>query len=355
MSRAQISNKTVVGVGHLLASTSEPGSSLRSARETGRRDAGGVADDALDAGVEDDAAMQTDAPVFRLEETAARPPDDDGESDGTNILLVGMDKSAHPLGGRADAIALVCIDAPNAAIISVPRDLLVQVDNHPPKRINAIARLARLHRQDPKSAMTEVVEQLMDLRIEHTVFIEIEALEQAIDALGGVVVDVPCAIDDNFIVDRSPPTHELMRINAGIQAMSGHTAAMYIRSRHGRSDWDRQLRQHDVLRAVHRKVREQSPMSVLKAALAASEHIDTDMTHGDLLSLARLVTTIQPDQVRFVRFSKEMAKGTRLEDGRSVLKPDQDLIRQGVQAALAGEWKRKPTARRCKDRDVALH
>src|SRR5262249_26257729 len=124
-----------------------------------------------------------------------------------NYLLVGLDR--RPFGGGAglsDTIVVAVFDEPSNALglVSIPRDLWVDIPGHEPDRINTVMNVARRSGEDPLALLGRVVENTLELPVSHALAIDIGVLERAVDALGGVTVDVPCPVIDRFIDPRDP-------------------------------------------------------------------------------------------------------------------------------------------------------
>ncbi|HCB51466.1 TPA: hypothetical protein DEP21_02725 [Patescibacteria group bacterium] len=69
------------------------------------------------------------------------------------------------------------------------------------------------------------------------------------DTLSGVTIDVPKTIHDTTYPDQNMG-YMTFHVNSGINTFDGKTALMYARSRHSTSDFDRSLRQQQIVQAV---------------------------------------------------------------------------------------------------------
>jgi LCP family protein required for cell wall assembly len=274
-----------------------------------------------------------------------------------NYLLVGID---HTRGtwGRADTIVVAVFDeeSGHGGLVSIPRDLYVDIPGHGPARINATLRIAARQGKDPLDVLRGVVEDVLSLEVEHVVVGDLRVFERTVDALGGLDVDVPCPLIDNFIDERTESGRRLLDVEAGLQGMDGATAAMYARSRHGRSDWDRSRRQHAVLSALRRKVREAGMsqwVPVLGAAL--EQGVITSMSRLELLRLIRRVSRLDEGRLHGLLIGSRQVERHRTAEGRSVLLPNYDAIDE----ALGGLFEAPapgiaPRPRRCRPTDIAL-
>jgi LCP family protein required for cell wall assembly len=276
----------------------------------------------------------------------------------TNVLLVGIDRTRGRALGRADTLILAVFDdaTGHVGFVSIPRDLFVEVPGYGPARINATLRIGVKLRKDPLVLLRDVTKTALAVPIQDVLAVDVEMFERGIDRLGGVTVDVPCPIDDNFIDPRTPTGRRLLHVQAGRQRMDGVTAAMYARSRHGRSDWDRARRQQALLGALRARAGEVGVDVWLPIALDTVEQaVTTTMTRLEMLRLAQRAADIQPDKMHGIVIGSRQTAIHWTEDRRAVLVPDYAAIDQ----QLAGLFRapspgHRPTNRQCPSADVAI-
>lgn len=276
----------------------------------------------------------------------------------SNYLLVGMDRTRGRVWGRSDSVVIAVFDdaSGHVGVISVPRDLYVEVPGHGAARINAVMRIATRLRRDPLALLSRVVSDTLAIPIQHVIVADLEAFEHTVDELGGVTIDVRCPIMDNFIDPRAPNGRRLLNVNTGRQRLDGVTAAMYIRSRHGRSDWSRARRQQAVLLGLRDRVRALGVsewVPVLQRALDTG--VTSSMSRLELLSLARRVRAIERDRLHGMLIGHREVEHHRTEEGRAVLVPNFEALDR----ALAGLFTAPapgvvPAGRPCPAADAAL-
>ena len=240
--------------------------------------------------------------------------------DAEKYLMVGVDRT-RGRWGRADTIAIAVFDreSGHAGIVSVPRDLYVLVPDHGPARINATLRIAsRKDGVNPLEVLRGVVEEVLSMKIDHVVVGDLRAFESTVGALGGLDVDVACPIVDDFVDSRTESGRRLLSVEAGRVHMDGVTAAMYARSRHGRSDWDRSRRQHAILSALRRRLSEVGVTRWLPImGRTLEEGVITTMSRLELLQLLRRVSRL--DEKRFARIASWIAPSGASSDHRGPL------------------------------------
>jgi LCP family protein required for cell wall assembly len=176
----------------------------------------------------------------------------------TNILLLGVDGGgARESGGRSDAIVVVRTDPDRhrLSLLSIPRDLRVEIPGHGFDKINAAYALG-----GPALAVRTVERLLGRVPINHVVLVDFDSFPEVIDELGGVTIDVPKPIVSNrFDCPFKSPAEcedwEGWRFAKGPQEMDGRRALVYARIRENRldaeeSDVTRGGRQQQVVQAV---------------------------------------------------------------------------------------------------------
>lgn len=213
--------------------------------------------------------------------TTETEPEPEPESpNAMNILVLGSDRRAEEQErfGRSDSIMLVHIDPDKdyLSIMSLPRDLRVDVPRHGKQKINA----AFAYGGPALTILT--VEQLTGVDINHYLEVDFKAFEDITDALGGVYVDV----DRRYYNDDAH--WELIKLAPGYQLLGGKDALDYVRFRHDlNGDFGRMERQQRFLAAM----REQAmgwelPLKLPRLIGALFDNVSTDLGANDILKLA---------------------------------------------------------------------
>jgi len=213
-----------------------------------------------------------------------------------NILLLGLDQREGETGPcRSDTIIVASLNPQDgsAYLVSIPRDLWAYIPGRGWNRVNTA------HFYGGPTLAEATVERLLRAPIHHCVSLKFRGFEKAIDALGGVVITV-----DRPIVDPSYPDehwgYTSIYIPAGTQRMDGKTALRYVRSRHGRGDFDRIRRQQKLLRALREQAGGWDLLLKLPSILAALRgELWTDLSLGEMLSLGRLALEINPQNIAY--------------------------------------------------------
>ncbi|MEX1141794.1 MAG: LCP family protein [Thermoleophilaceae bacterium] len=167
------------------------------------------------------------------------------------IMLLGSDRRPDDatdggagMGARSDTIILVRLnpDTEATAMMSLPRDLKVQIPGH------GVAKLNEAYSIGGPRLTLRTVKQLTGLSINHVINVDFNGFQKAIDAIGCIYTDV----DRRYYNDTAAFAY--IDVPPGYQRMCGEKALQYARFRHEDSDLVRGIRQQDLLRDVKQQV-----------------------------------------------------------------------------------------------------
>ncbi|HEY44099.1 MAG TPA: LCP family protein [Anaerolineae bacterium] len=264
----------------------------------------------------------------------ATPQPWDGKARVT-ILVMGIDFRDWEAGEgapRSDSMMLVTIDpiTMQAGMLSIPRDLWVEIPGFGFNRINAAYAFGegyRLPGGGPDLAV-KTVERFIGVPIQYYAVIDFRAFERMIDELGGLDLEVQERIKISAI-DR----HERW-LEPGVHHLDGPDTLGYARVRKGAGgDFGRAERQQQVMRAVlDLLVRlDMLPTLITRAPALYQElasGVRTNLSLEQMVSLAWLALQIPQDNIRqgVIGPPKMVGFYTR-PNGAQVLRPVPDQIR----------------------------
>src|SRR5919201_3180066 len=170
------------------------------------------------------------------------------------ILIAGSDRrhGDKKLGikPRSDTIILVRIDpGKGVALMSIPRDLKVNIPGHGMDKINVAYQIG-----GPKLTI-KTVKQLTGLAINHYIDVSFHGFAQGVNALGCVYVDVDRRYFNNNAGLGYGQNYAVINVQPGYQKLCGKKALDYVRYRHTDNDLVRAARQQDFLRQVRSQVK----------------------------------------------------------------------------------------------------
>jgi len=181
-----------------------------------------------------------------------------GMQDGrVNILLLGIRGVNMPGGSNlADTIMILSIkpDDNKVAMVSIPRDLHVDIPGHGTRKINAANALGEeAGRGKGMDLMKQVIENVTGLPIHYVVSGNFQAFREIVNTLNGVTVhlDQPFSETSQFVDGNE--CGGIFSLPAGDVKLNGDQALCYSRARYNSSDFARARRQQDVLLAIKDK------------------------------------------------------------------------------------------------------
>ena len=219
------------------------------------------------------------------------------------LLRVGSTKTAA--GSRSDTMLIVHISKSRdkATIISIPRDSLVTIPEHP-SSLNeekiipaAKGKINAAFAFGGAPLLIQTVENETGIRIDHYIEIGFAGFAGMVDALGGIEVCTKRDIDD-------PGSH--LVLPAGVHTLNGVESLKYVRTRDfdGMGDLGRMQRQQQFMSAVLRKVTSTgvllNPIKLVNFfnAAIATVKTDSELNKSDLLTLAKQMKNLSSSNVR---------------------------------------------------------
>jgi LCP family protein required for cell wall assembly len=233
----------------------------------------------------------------------------------TNILLLGQGNEDHDGKDLTDTIIVASIDPKetnSVVLLSLPRDLyFLKTEKMGKGRLNSMFRdyrgYLRHKGKETEEASLETMEELaaeigrsLGLEMHGAIKVNFTAFTEAVDAIGGIEINVPYDIidpeypDENFGFDP-------FEIYAGLQKLDGATALKYARSRHTTSDFGRSQRQQQLIAAIGQKAKEQkiykSPNVISEFVSIFRENVETTFSMRELIGLAELAEKVDRENI----------------------------------------------------------
>jgi LCP family protein required for cell wall assembly len=226
-----------------------------------------------------------------------------------NLLFVGSDTRAfvqnstqenafgNPAdqGGQRSDVTMVARFVPatkSVTILSIPRDLWVNIPGNEPG-ISGMNRINAAYNNGP-DLLIQTIERDLGIPINHFVSVDFPGFQGMVDALGGITMDFPTDVKDQY--------SGLDVTTTGCQVVNGATALELVRARHlyymqdgewqydGQSDFSRIQRQDAFFRAVLDKLDSigLNPLTInaFIGAAVGNLTIDDTLSKSDLFNMA---------------------------------------------------------------------
>ena len=255
-------------------------------------------------------------------------------SNRVTILLMGIDRRpGEAFISRTDTMMILSVnpDTDTASILSVPRDLYVEVPGYGRNRINT-AFVYGANNGGPAGGAQlamETIELNLGVHIDHYVLVDFGAFIKAIDTVGGIDVYVPRELYDPEFPDMGYG-YDPLYVPAGLQHFDGIMALKYARTRHVDNDFGRAQRQQQVVLAVRSKVLALGLNDLLTRLPVLYQQmqdgIRTDLSISDMVTLISATSDIPEDNIRSAVIDYTYVTSYRTPQGSDVLVLQNELI-----------------------------
>jgi len=272
--------------------------------------------------------------VANANELPAPLPKSHSQFEPTAVLLLGTDRrSTNRNTDNTDTLMLFYLDpdARRIVILSIPRDLYVEIPGHGQGRVNAAYAWGEQDGTGGLALARRTVSTTLGIPVQHAVLLDFHAFVTFIDAIGGIDIDSPYAISDPTYPD-SGIGYDPFYLPAGQHHLDGATALKYARTRATPGgDFDRTARQRQLVLAVRDRV---TRLDLLPEIITQSPQLwatlqtafETDLTLGKIVDLAVISSRIPADQITTAAIDETCTQPWGTLEGASVLVPLQDAI-----------------------------
>ena len=291
-----------------------------------------------------------------------------------NVLLLGYGGGGHAGGEITDTmiVAQVIPREKRVILISIPRDMWVplpllkdgetsyrKINNAYPLGNDPHQYLDRPEKYQGELGGTTLAEDMVELvtglPIRYFVVVNFNAFEQAVNNLGGILVNVPVDFTDEYypiegLEDEScgkseediealtatisgykleqefKCRYETLEFSAGMQPMDGATALKFVRSRHSQTygnDFSRSQRQQAVILALKNKMLSLGTLPKLVPLInTLTSHVRTDIGIGDIKEIWSTHGDLKDYTLETINLSTDnVLKESRSQDGQYILTP----------------------------------
>jgi polyisoprenyl-teichoic acid--peptidoglycan teichoic acid transferase len=263
------------------------------------------------------------------------------------FVALGVDQRNDREIPRTDTIMIGKVDlrTPRVNLISIPRDLVVDIPGYGQDRINTVYVYGEQFKEPGGGIglLQRTIEKNFGIQVDHFGLLDFQCFRTAVDAVGGVTVNVPRAI-----VDPSYPTEDygtkLVKFEIGVQRMDGERALEYARTRNADSDFHRIQRQQLIIAAMRDQVLQLRTLPSVPTLLTGCRNMRSDLSWRDYLNLATSLQALNSNRVSFAAIDDKMVIDTTVSTGAAVLLPRWDSIRTLVSESF-GSGALNPTTR----------
>lgn len=243
------------------------------------------------------------------------------------VMLLGSDYQPS-IGFRTDVMLLVAMNTKTSEfhLLSFPRDLWVNIPGVGPQRLNTALPFGGTELLSDTLALN------FGFRPDNFAMVDFDGFKHIIDVMGGVDVDVEKYMEDECWLNDTG----WCVIQPGRQYMTAGDAFWYVRARKNTSDFDRNRRQQEVIKAMVSKALRPSELPNLgRVFKAVSETVQTDLKVTDMfLYVVPLSKFFEGPDITTYQITPTEAVPGMTDGGASVLYPDIGAIQAIIRQAL---------------------
>lgn len=277
------------------------------------------------------------------------------------ILAIGSDTRGNGYTyGLADVIRLARVDFvnPGVTVLEFSRDLWVEIPDisdhygitHEKLNQSYLYGNPGFGYYEGPGLGPGLLARTLDLNFgahpDHYLAINMQTFVRLVDALGGVEINLPYAVDARMADQQ---TRDDLYFKAGPQRLKGREALTLARLRVG-TNADRSAHQSLIACALRDAALKPSNIGRLPEVIQAFEGaVQTDLSPREISALTCLAPQIPPQNIRFVSFPEDLTTATRIYDPIFkkqvfIYEADFNRLRLYVSAFQNGDWPAPPSA-----------
>ncbi len=230
------------------------------------------------------------------------------DQDRVNILILGIGGPGHDGPYLTDTMIVASVQPSTGkvALLSIPRDLVVNIPGYDYRKINNVLSFGRDQKYPGggEALTVKVVSDLLDIPIQYYARVDFTAFQEIVDQVGGVDLTVNTAFSD-YSYPTNNYGYQTVKFKAGPQHMNGDLALKFSRSRHGTngegSDFARSARQQKLLVALKEKLLSfgtlANPKRISDILGAVGQHSQTNMEVWEIVRLAKLSENVNSSTI----------------------------------------------------------
>ena len=231
-----------------------------------------------------------------------------------NILFLGIVGEGSRGSLLTDTVFVIHLnpEAKKIAMVSIPRDLWVKVPNTEQEiKINNLYELENRGKVFPNTTASNLISQKIEditgLKIDHTIILELEGFGKLIDTIGGIDIWLEQDIFDPQLINPHNPS-EIFYLASGWRHLDGDTAIKFVRTRYApEGDFYRIQHQQQIIAALKNKLSQLADiwnlMTWLKMWQSLNNHFIVDLDFNALWQIFNLVKDISADQIEYIKIT----------------------------------------------------
>lgn len=219
--------------------------------------------------------------------TRENGPVDTDSAQPFSVLLMGIDTGdiGRTEQGRSDTMMVLTVDPveDEMTLVSIPRDTYTEIIG-----TGNMDKINHSYAIGGTSMTVNTVQNLLDIPIDYYVSVNMQGLQQIVNAVGGITVVPPLSFSQSgYQFVEGQPTH-----------MDGQQTLAYARMRYEdpQGDYGRQARQRQVVQAILSEIASIESITNYRGILETiSTNMKTNLSFGDMVNLFNEYQDVETD------------------------------------------------------------
>ena len=279
------------------------------------------------------------------------------------VLAIGADSDDYDYG-LADVIRIARVDfaTPKVSVLSMPRDLWVQIPDIADHYNITNGKLNQAYfyggpgmgyYQGPGGGpglLARTLDLNFGLRVDHYGAVNMQTFSKIVDAVGGIDLYLPTDVDGRPIDDH---TADMGYFTAGQHHFNGDEALRFSRIRKKYNDFTRMDNQNMVICALKAKLTTPAVLPKIPQIIAAFQgSVLTDLSLEQIGQMACLLPHLKRENLLFTSLPEDILSPGRVYNPRQknttfVMQADYEVIRQYIKQFMEGTWPSEPNEPTC--------
>lgn len=264
------------------------------------------------------------------------------EADRWDVIILGIRGTADPDGGLlSDSIMLFSLDKKTgqSGLTSIPRDLYVDLPGMVKGKANEIYERGLIKKKAVEFS-EEAFSRLTGVHIDNIIVFDFKAFKEIVDDLDGIDITLKKSFEE-----KNQWGYEFS-LPAGPNHLDGQEALYFVRSRYSTSDFDRSLRQQQMILAIKDKAFNAkilaNPLKLASILNNIRKNVVTDLNIFDTNLLIKLANSLDAEKTKPIlnHLSTENILYQTFQDDIYILRPKNDdwsLFREYFQKSLIAD------------------
>lgn len=239
----------------------------------------------------------------------------DSEQPPINILFLGIVGEGSRGALLTDSIFILHLNPllnKKISIISIPRDLWVQIPNRSSAmKINNLYELENRGKKFPESnsfnLIKQKIEEITGLPLNYVAVVDLEGFKKLVDILGGIDIWIEKDIIDPNLVNPHNPS-EIFHLSAGWRHLDGDLTVKFIRTRYApEGDFYRIEHQQQIIAAIKNKLTKLADVwnliTWLKIWQSLRGHYVTNLNFNTVWYIFTLIKNVPVSQIEYIKLT----------------------------------------------------